>query len=418
MDTRTAAPSAAVVQRRTLRVVVLAQVVSGAGLAAGVTVGALLAEEMLGTTSLAGLAAAAMTVGAAATAVLVGRVSHRRGRRSGLVLGYVAGVLGSAGVVVAAVTGAAWLLFAALTVYGAGSATNLQARFAGTDLARPDHRGRAVSAVLVGTTAGAVAGPTLVGVTGRVAVGWGLPELSGPFLLAGAAYLAAAVVLAALLRPDPLLTARRLGETGPASAPATARFAPLRHGVLVGTGVMVTAQVVMVAVMTMTPVHMRDHGHGLGTTGAVLAVHVGAMYLPSPVTGVLVDRLGRRPLAVASGVVLLAAGLVAATAPPSSASLLALALGLLGLGWNLGLVSGTAMVTDAAPVSTRARTQGVVDLAAALAGAGGGALSGVVLDLAGYTALSFGGAVLGMLLVPVLAAGAVRGRRVAPAPIG
>lgn len=160
-------------QRRTLAVLVGAQVLSGAGLAAGITVGALLAQEMLETTSLAGLPSAMFTIGSAAAAVTVGRISQRLGRRTGLALGYAAGALGSLGVVAAAVVDNIALLFLALFVYGAGTATNLQARYAGADLASAHHRGRAVSTVLVATTVGAVVGPNLVTVMGDLATRWG-----------------------------------------------------------------------------------------------------------------------------------------------------------------------------------------------------------------------------------------------------
>ena len=166
-------------QRRIVRTLVLAQVLSGAGLAAGITVGALLAQDMLGATSLAGLPIALLTVGSAAAAAGVGRLSQRLGRRAGLTTGYAVGAAGSAGVVLAAVAGNIPLLFVSLFVYGAGTATNLQARYAGADLAAPARRGRAVSTVLVATTLGGVLGPTLVAPTGRIALSWGIPALAG-----------------------------------------------------------------------------------------------------------------------------------------------------------------------------------------------------------------------------------------------
>jgi MFS family permease len=165
---------------------------------------------------------------------------------------------------------------------------------------------------------------------------------------------------------------------------------------------MVLAQLVMVAVMTMTPVHMRDHGHDVGDAGLVISIHIAAMFLPSPLTGQLVDRIGRRPVLAAGGVTLLAAGLIAAVAPPESMGLLAVALGLLGLGWNFGLVGGTALVTDAVPLAERARTQGTVDLAVALSGATGGMASGLVVASASYAALSLTGGLLALALIPAL----------------
>jgi len=399
-------------QRRTLRVLVVAQVLSGAGLAAGITVGALLAQDMLGSTGLAGLPSALFTAGSALAAVGVGRISQTRGRRPGLAAGYAVGAAGSAGVVVAAVLDSPVLLFLALFVYGAGSATNLQARYAGADLADRSHRARAVSTVLVATTLGGVLGPLLAAPTGDLAHTVGIPHLAGPFVLAGAAYLAAAAFLAIRLRPDPLLHAREVAATEAAATAAMpgpvppATPAEVGHGVAVGTTVMVLTQVVMVAIMTMTPVHMHDHGHGTGASGAVIAVHVAAMYLPSPLTGRLVDRVGRTWMAAASGLTLLLAGLVAASAPDDSVVLLALALALLGLGWNFGLVSGTAIITDAVPLETRARTQGLVDVSIAIAGAGGGLASGIVVDVASYSALSFAGGLLALAIVPAIVASA------------
>ena len=164
---------------------------------------------------------------------------------------------------------------------------------------------------------------------------------------------------------------------------------------------MVLTQVAMVAIMTMTPVHMRNHGHGLTEVGIVIGIHIGSMYLPSLVTGILVDKLGRLFMSIASGVTLLAAGIVAATAPEHSMLQLMIALSLLGIGWNFGLISGTALIVDATSIQTRARTQGSIDVLIALAGATGGALSGMVVASSSYAALSLGGGILAILLIPV-----------------
>ncbi|MER7991280.1 MFS transporter [Streptomyces noursei] len=395
-------------QRRILRVLVASQVLSGAGLAAGVTVGALLAQNMLGSTSLAGLPSALLTAGSALAAVAVGRISQARGRRPGLALGYLTGAIGSAGVITAAVLDDPVLLFLALFVYGAGTATNLQARYAGADLATPGRRARAVSTVLVATTLGGVAGPNLAAPTGTFAHTLGVPNLAGPFLLSGVAYALAALVLAVWLRPDPLLLARTVARAEEADAPTGREAADGRGGVVLGALVMVLTQLVMVAIMTMTPVHMHDHGHGTAASGLVIAVHIGAMYLPSPLTGWLVDRYGRMRVAAASAGTLLAAGVLAAAAPGDSVGLLALALALLGLGWNFGLVSGTAIITDAVPLATRAKTQGLVDVCIALAGATGGLASGIMVAATSYPALALTGGVLSLALLPAVAVTAYR----------
>ncbi|MFD3592478.1 MFS transporter [Nocardia sp. NPDC058640] len=396
-------------QRRTLAVLVAAQIFSGAGLAAGITVGALLAQDMLGSTGWAGLPAAMFTVGSAGAAVAVGRISQRAGRRAGLTFGYLTGALGSFGVVAGAVTGSLLLLFASMVVYGAGTATSLQARYAGADLARPAHRARAISTVLVATTVGAVVGPNLTTPMSDLAVRWGIPSLSGPFVLSGVAYLLAGLVLWVLLRPDPLVLAKAIAEK-PADVVDTTATPRWSAPIVAGTTVMVVTQLVMAAIMTMTPIHMQHHGHGVGAAGFVIAVHVAGMYLPSLLSGMLVDRFGAGLVAVAAAATLVGAGLAAALAPPSSVGALAVALGLLGVGWNLGLVAGTTMIADATPVATRARTQGTVDVGIAIAGAGGGLGSGVIVAFSDYPGLAFLGAGIALLIVPALAWSARRPR--------
>jgi MFS family permease len=404
-------------QRRTLTILLLAQILSGAGLAAGITVGALLAEQMLGSSRFSGLAIVFFTIGSAAAAVGVGRVSQSLGRRAGLSAGYLTGAIGSLGVVVAANLGNVVLLFASMLVYGAGVATNLQARYAGADLAAPTRRGRAVSIVLVATAVGAIIGPNLASVTGSLAAEVGVPPLAGPFMLAGAAYAAAGLVLWILLRPDPLLLARSIaassssdggdattGSSASTTASAT-KSEPRRWSwaVASGAGIMIITQLIMVAIMTMTPIHIEHHGHGVGITGVVIAAHVAGMFLPSPFSGWLVDRFGYLAIAAAAGVTLVAAGLLAAWGPVDSVATLLLALVLLGLGWNLGLVSGTTVVTDAVPLATRARTQGVVDLGIALAGAGGALSAGLIVTAASYGALTLAGGLLALLIIPIAA---------------
>jgi MFS family permease len=166
---------------------------------------------------------------------------------------------------------------------------------------------------------------------------------------------------------------------------------------------MILTQLIMVAIMTMTPIHIEHHGHSIAITGLVIGAHVAGMFLPSPFSGWLVDRFGYLPIAVAAGLTLLAAGLLAASAPVDSVTTLALALVLLGLGWNLGLVSGTTVVTDAVPLATRARTQGTVDLGIALAGAGAGLSSGLIITASSYATLSLLGGVLALSIIPIAA---------------
>lgn len=393
--------------KRTLWIVMLSQIFGGAGLAAGITVGALLARDMLGTESYAGLPVFLFTLGSAGAALVVGRLSQRFGRRTGLAAGFLTGGIGSVGVVFAAIWGNVFLLFLSLVIYGAGTATNLQARYAGTDLASTKQRGTAISIAMVATTFGAFAGPNLVGVMGSFAESIGVPLLAGPFILAGAAYILAGIVLFALLRPDPLMVSRFISDQQKRDQAASGEeevAGPTvnSRGVFLGATVMVITQIVMVAIMTMTPVHMGHHGHSLNAIGMVIGIHVAAMYLPSLVTGVLVDKAGRVAMVVAAGVTLLSAGLVAAFAPGDSLFVLILALALLGLGWNFGLISGTALIVDSTKPKARAKTQGSVDVLIALAGATGGGMSGMVVAGTSFAVLSLAGGILSLLLVPVV----------------
>lgn len=439
------------VQRRVLTVLVLGQLLAGAGLAAGVTVGALLAEDLLGGPGLSGLPSALFTGGSALAAVAVGKLSQARGRRPGLAAGFAFGALGAIGIVVATAIESLPLLFLSFVIYGSGTATNLQARYAGADLATPERRGRALSYVLLGTTAGAVAGPNLVGPTGTVAESLGLLPLAGPFLLAAVAYGGAALVISLLLRPDPLLEARRretaaVGSATPSSSSITSSSgvttaavsgaavpgpafsgavvpditsshagadAPARiwtGDVITGVAVMALTQFVMVGLMTMTPVHMRAHDHAVTVVGLVISLHVAAMFLPAPLSGYLVDKFGTRLVAVSAGLVLLTSGVLAAVSPPQSTVLVTTALILLGLGWSLGLVAGTTVLTTSVPTSVRATVQGQADVAVALSGAAGGLLSGLVFAWIEFRGLGFALAALSLIVVA-----AVRPRRAAGA---
>ena len=242
---------------------------------------------------------------------------------------------------------------------------------------------------------------------GRVAVSIGIPALAGPFLLAATAYILAGLVLLVFLRPDPLIVARamamseKMDKTNVLDAKPNS-LVENKRGIFVGATVMVLTQVVMVAIMTMTPVHMRHHGYGLSEIGIVIGIHIGAMYLPSLVTGILVDKVGRNVMAIAAGVTLLAAGVLAAFAPTDSMIALTVALALLGLGWNFGLISGTALIVDATTPTNRAKTQGSVDVLIALSGAAAGVLSGMIAAQFSYTILALVGGILSLLLIPVL----------------
>lgn len=403
--------------KRTLFIVLLSQIFGGAGLAAGITVGALIAKDMLGTESVAGLPAALFTLGSAFAAFIVGRVSQRFGRRYGLSFGFIAGGIGAIGVIFATNMNNIVLFFLALFIYGAGTSTNLQARYAGTDLANEKQRATATSIALVATTFGAVAGPNLVTPMGKVATALHMPALTGPFMLAAVAYLLAGIVLFYYLRPDPLLVAKAIADAQEklqqqtTKASGSVQLQVNRMGIFVGTLVLVLSHVIMVAIMTMTPIHMQGHGSTLNAIGIVIGLHVAAMYLPSLVTGVFVDKIRSTAVVVASGITLAVAGLTAAFAPGDSLFWLTAALVLLGIGWNFGLISGTAIIIDSTTIHTRAKTQGSVDVLVALSGSVGSLLSGVIVAYSSYAYLGFLGTYLALLLIPVVVWVSMKKRR-------
>lgn len=391
-------------QRHTLKVLIAAQVLGGVGLAAGVAVGALLARQLLRGDALTGLPLAVATGGGALAALPLSRLMDARGRRSGLALGYLLGALGAGVVVLSAALESFALLISGMAFFGAGNTASLLARYAGADLALSHQRGRALSTILFATTFGAVAGPNLIDATGVAARAVGLPELAGPFGLSGLAYAAAAAIVVLALRPDPLLMARagNVAADGTLAPPLAQRggWSAISHGpALTGVTAMVAAQLVMVGVMTMTPLHMRAHGHGLRVIGLVISVHIAGMYLLSPLVGLLCDRVGRVPTLRVGALTLTSAGLLAATADPSSSIVLAIALFLLGLGWSLCLVAGSTLVVDAVPLAQRPQAQGNADLLVGLAGATGGLGSGFLLGAAGFAAVGLLGAIVSVVFL-------------------
>ena len=397
------------IQRRTLRVLVLTQLLGGLGLAAGVAVGALLARDLLGGSAWAGLPSAVATAGGAIATVPISRLMARRGRRPGLTTGYTTGAAGAAVVLASAQLRSFPLLLLGMLLFGVGNTSSLLARYTAADLAAIHQRGRAISTVLFATTFGAVAGPNLVEPAGMLAHAFSLPKLAGPFLLSATAYALAATCINILLRPDPLLVARR-AEPLTVAAPNASAWTLVLHGpALTGLTAMVGAQFTMVAMMTMTPVHMREHHHSLGIIGFVISAHIAGMYALSPLGGLLVDRLGALTTLRLGAGILLTAGVIGALADPDSIIALSIALFLLGLGWSLSLVGGSTQLTAAVPLSQRAAAQGNADLFVGLAGAAGGLGSGLILALSGF-------AVLGLLTTAVAAALLITTKRTTASP--
>lgn len=394
------------IQRRTVRTLVASQALGAVGITIGIATASLLALEISGSEAESGLAQTGQVLGAAIASYLLARLMSRRGRRVGLVLGYLLGAAGALLAVLAGVVSSMALLLLGALLLGATTAANSASRYAATDLAPEHGRAKALSVVVWATTIGAVAGPNLTGAAGWVARTLGLPELTGPFAVGSLGMLAAALVLGLALRPDPLLTAREVADV-PATAQSSWRHAFV---VLRELPVLVCAMVVlagshaaMVAVMVMTPLHMQHGGAELRIIGVVISVHVLGMFAFSPLVGILADRVGRPPVAIVGAIVLLLALTISAAAPEGSSWQIFAGLFLLGLGWSFATVSASTMVADHTPLAARTDVQGLADLMMGVTAAAAGAVSGLVVAAWGYPALSL----LACLLAAAVGAAAV-----------
>ncbi|UOY01609.1 MFS transporter [Blastococcus sp. PRF04-17] len=401
---------AVAVQRRTVGVLSAGVALGGLGVTVGITVGGLLARDVAGTDSAAGLGTTAGVLGAAFLAVPLARISDRGGRRAGLAAGYAVAVLGALVTVVAAALSSLPLLLVGLFGFGAATACGLQARYAAADLASPERRGRDLSLVVWATTVGSVLGPNLAGPGADLGRWLGLPPLGGAFVVPAAVLAVVAGGLLLLLRPDPLLLARRLGGVATGPRPRRATGAALRSvwasppGRLGLTSVVVSHSV-MVGVMVMTPVHMGHAGGAEGTTlrliGLVISVHVAGMYLFSPLVGVLADRVGRRATVAIGGGLLLAAAALSGTASSGAALQLGVGLFLLGLGWSCGLIAGSTLVTESVSAAERPTAQGGTDLLMGLGAAVAGVVGGPLLAVGGFGLVTGVSAALVLPLVAV-----------------
>ena len=397
-------------RRRTVASLVAGVALGSTGHIAAVTVATIVATHIAGgTTALSGAPTATVVLGAAAGATSLSWLMVRRGRRIGLAAGYAVSVLGALVATIAVITSSLPVLLVGTVLIGFGNASNQLSRYVAADLATPDRRASAIGLVVWGATIGAVAGPNLAAPAGRVALALGLPELAGPYLVPIVFVGAAALLSFALLRPDPYQLAdpsSRHDDDAERSVAVSLASVLARPSVPVAIVALVAGQFVMVLIMTMTPLHMAEHGHDLTAVGVVISGHTFGMFGLSPISGRLTDRFGSVPVILAGLAVVALASVLAALAPPTGGALLFLALFLLGYGWNLGYVAGSALLTHGLSLAERTRIQGLTDTliwsSAAIASLG----SGFVLAYAGYAILGLMGA--GLVVVPMLLVAARR----------
>ena len=373
-------------QHRVVRTLASAQVLSGVGVAGTVAAGSLLVSSITDSETLAGLAQTSAVLGAAALALPLARLTARGGRRLALSVGYGSGVIGS----IFAILGGAQrnLSFMLLGTFlvGAASAAGYQARFAAIDLATNETRAKQLSFVVWGSTIGAVAGPNLMDPAGNIAELFNLPPLVGPYLVSALTLFLAALVIFIFLRPDPYLTAEKEASVVQHKGSTKAALSHIRSNpkALFAISAIAIGHVAMVSVMVMTPIHMKHVDVSLRIIGFVISVHVLGMYAFSPIIGSLSDRLGRVRVIQIGFVILLASTIVAGSAAADNAIQLGVGLFLLGLGWSCTLIAGSAFLSESVEQEFRASSQGASDLVMNLAGAGGGAVAGLIIGTLSY----------------------------------
>jgi MFS family permease len=404
------------IRRRTTWLLFGSQIFGSGATTASLTVATILASTILGGSTWAGLPNSVRTLGAALVSVPLSAYMVRAGRRKGLVLGYAVGVFGAGMSAASAVLMNYPLLLVGSAVFGAGYTANLLSRYAAADVSVASQRGKTISFVVWGGTVGAVIGPSIIGPAGEWAEKFGLPAIAGGFIVGVVTFGIASVMIFALLRPDPLQVSRLLAAQDPAmreTAPARSNSELLRlPGVQVGLIALMTSHMVMIGIMSMTPVYMHDHGHSLQIVGLVISAHVVGMYVFSPVTGWLADRIGRPSVIMLSALTFISAALLNSLTPPDQGALIGLGMFLIGLGWNLGFVAGSALLTDSVTFTERPRVQGVADMCMGVAAAVGSLASGPILETHGYPILNFW--VVGLVVFPLAA---IWLRQVRPQPI-
>lgn len=395
--------------RRLTATLFATQSMASAGLIASITVMPIVGTRLSGNEALAGLPSTLMLAGAATIAYPAGRLMQQFGRRPGLALGFLLGLTGMLIDAGAVIIQSFPLFLLGLLVIGLARGITDQSRYAAADTVPVSQRARAISVVVFASTVGAVGGPLLVGPLGRAALQLGLPELAGPMIGGALLFLVGGILVQTLLRPDPRTIALQLAAAdqpdgapaqpaGPARSVGEVLQQPLAQIALTS---MVFGQVVMVLVMSVTSLHMDHHNHGLGDISLVIGAHTLGMFGFSMFTGVLADRIGR-PMTTAIGALILIVG--ALIAPLSvDTPWLALALFLVGLGWNFCYIAGSSLLADTLRPSERGRVQGASDLLVNLASASGSLSSGFILAGLGYGWLCLIGALLS--LAPLLMAG-------------
>ncbi|MCX6078369.1 MAG: MFS transporter [Chloroflexi bacterium] len=389
------------IARKITFILFIAQSLASAGFIASATISSIIGAKLGGGSAWAGVPSAVYLLGGAFAASAWGYLMDIFGRRKGIALGLATGAVGTVIVIISIDNSIFFGFLVGMLLMGIANAAVVLGRFAAAEVNPPERRGAAISAVVLGGTFGSVFGPLIVGPSGSLVKTLGMDELAGAYLVCFGLFALASLIVFFTLTPDPRDVGREISKlypelnpTGEARSIWTILRQPKAFTALMA---MVLGQVVMVAVMVITSLHMKDNHHMLTDISTVISAHTFGMYAFSIISGWLVDKWGRAQVILTGAIVLILACISAPFSPDVLP--LAISLFLLGLGWNFCFVGGSTLLADQLSPAERARTQGTNDLLVGLASATASLSSGIIFATLGYALVAALGAALAVIPV-------------------
>ncbi len=379
----------------------VSQSLFSAAMIAAFTLSPILAAELGGSDSAAGIPNTVTLLGRAAAAYPIGWLFDRVGRRLGLTVGFALALAGAVLTIWSVMSGSFVGFCAGAALMGMGRGGSDQSRYVAAEVQTADRRAKVIGLIVFAGTVGAIGGPALVAPSARLAEAWGFLGDTGPYWAAAVLYIIGFLTIFLFLRPDPLQVSRIIEAENPDKEPDVP-IRPLSQifsqpTVLLAVSAMAIGQLVMALLMVITPLHMDHNNHSTESVSLVIMAHTLGMFGLSSVTGWLIDRYGRIPLIVAGAAILIISGILA----PLSVAVhnLAVALFLLGLGWNFCFIAGSSLLADALAARERARAQGASEVMVSLASGVASLGTGAVFDQGGMPAVAAVGIALALLLV-------------------
>lgn len=319
----------------------------GAGRTLANTTAPLIALDIGSNPALSTLPVTLLVVGTALASFPASYLMRRIGRGPGFFTGSLIGAAGAAISLAGIFYRDVWIYCAGMLLFGFFAGFAQLYRFAATDVAPKEFRGKAVSLVLAGGVFAAFLGPALARY-GEYA--FSPVQFFGAYIfLICLALLSAIVVLAVDI---PKLTSKEAADPGRPLAQI------MRNPVFIVACISATvAQGIMNLLMTATPLAMHHAQHIFSSTTHVVSWHVFFMFAPGFFTGTLIDRFGAVRMIIAGMFIqMICVGVALAG---ESFWHFWLSLALLGLGWNFAFTAGTTLLTEVHTPSERAKVQAV-----------------------------------------------------------